>query len=99
MKDLKSGVNEEKKAGMSFSARKGTRKVPLREKASKEQQQKGLTGQSRDAEGQTDIITPWSIFNVGGNQRSNMLKLQADKDMTALERQRSRFSVQTWGRL
>lgn len=52
MRDLKSGVNEEKKRWMSFSANKGTRKVPV--ETSREEQPKGLTGHSRDAKGHTN---------------------------------------------
>lgn len=62
-----------KKGWMSFSAYKGTTKVPMRQKASREEQPKGLPGQSRDAKGHTVTGTPWCISNGGGNQKSNLL--------------------------
>lgn len=52
-KPQKNRANEKKKGWMSFSANKGTTKVPTRQKASREEQPKGLTGQSRDAKGHT----------------------------------------------
>lgn len=45
----------------------------MRQKASREEQPKGLPGQSRDAKGHTVTGTPWCISNGGGNQKSNLL--------------------------
>lgn len=91
-KPQKNGANEKKKGWMSFSANKGTTKVPTRQKASREEQPKGLTGQSRDTR---------AILLLGRHGASLMVaaiknqicstKSQEDQDLTALESQRCPF--------